>query len=246
MTSLAEQTTIVVGASRGLGRGVAEALARAGVPVVTVSRTGGQLDVGDRAKVLHAELADARDRAVPARLMDRFNPRNIVIVAGAVPHMSPLQDQSWETFSLAWETDVCITFSWVREALLRPLASGGKVIVFSSGAALGGSPLSGGYAGAKATQRFITDYARWESDKANFGIAFTSIMSKFSPGTGVGRPAVAAYSAEAGMSVDEFLSIQGPLLTPEGAGDAVIDLLQHKAADLAPSYLLNGAGIRAL
>jgi NAD(P)-dependent dehydrogenase (short-subunit alcohol dehydrogenase family) len=196
--------------------------------------------------VIHAEHADARDEALPGRLIDQFNPANIVLVAGAVPYMSPLQDQSWDTFSLAWETDVRITFSWVRQALLRPLQSGGKVIVFSSGAALGGSPLSGGYAGAKATQRFVTDYARWESDKANLGIAFSSIMSKFSPDTGVGKPAVAAYAAEAGMSVEEFLSKQGPLLSPEGAGNAVVDLLQRKTADIAPSYLLNGAGLRAL
>ncbi|HEX8095855.1 SDR family oxidoreductase [Jatrophihabitans sp.] len=245
MTSLAEQVTIVVGASRGIGRGVAEALTQAGAPVVTVSRTDGQA-AGDPSKVIHAEVADARDDGLPARLIEQYNPTNIVIVAGVVPHMSSLQQQSWETFSLAWETDVRITFSWVREALLRPLQSGGKVIVFSSGAALGGSPLSGGYAGAKATQRFVTDYARWESDKANLGIAFSSIMSKFSPETGVGKSAVAAYSAEAGMSVEEFLSKQGPLLSPEGAGAAVVDLLERKAADIAPSYLLNGAGLRAL
>jgi NAD(P)-dependent dehydrogenase (short-subunit alcohol dehydrogenase family) len=246
MNSLAEQTTIVIGASRGLGRGVAEALAQAGAPVVTVSRTDGQLEAGDRSKVLHTELADARDEGLPARLIDQFNPANIVIVAGAVPHMSPLQEQSWESFSLAWETDVRITFSWVREVLRRPLQSGGKVIVFSSGAALGGSPLSGGYAGAKSTQRFVTDYARWESDKANLGIAFASIMSKFAPETGVGKAGVTAYAAEAGMSIPEFLSKQGPLLTPEGAGEAVVDLLQRKAADIAPAYLLSGAGLRAL
>jgi 3-oxoacyl-[acyl-carrier protein] reductase len=43
----------------------------------------------------------------------------------------------------------------VAGARLRP---GSRVVVFSSGAALGGSPLSGGYAGAKATQRFIAAY----------------------------------------------------------------------------------------
>jgi NAD(P)-dependent dehydrogenase (short-subunit alcohol dehydrogenase family) len=246
MSSLAEQTTIVVGASRGLGRGVAEALANAGAPVVTVSRTDAQLDAADRSKVIHTEVADARDEALPARLMDQFTPTNLVLVAGAVPHMRSLQEQTWESFSLAWETDVRITFSWVREALRRPLQSGGKVIVFSSGAALGGSPLSGGYAGAKAAQRFVTDYARWESDKANLGITFSSIMSKFAPETGVGKAAVAAYSAEAGMSVEDFLSKQGPLLSPEGAGAAVVDLLQRKTADIAASYVLSGAGLRAL
>jgi 3-oxoacyl-[acyl-carrier protein] reductase len=245
MTSLAEQVTIVIGASRGIGRGVAGALVDAGAPVVTVSRSGGSADAHDRPKVLHTEIADARDATLPARLIDEFNPTNIVIVAGAVPHMRPLQEQSWETFSVAWETDVRITFSWVREALLRPLPSDGKVIVYSSGAALGGSPLSGGYAGAKATQRFVTDYARRESDKANLGITFTSIMARFAL-TGVGKPAIAAYAAESGMPVEEFLGKQGPLITPEQAGDVVVDLLQRKAADIAPAYMLSGAGLREL
>ena len=39
MTDLSERTTIVVGTSRGLGRGIAMAFAEAGAPVVAVSRT---------------------------------------------------------------------------------------------------------------------------------------------------------------------------------------------------------------
>lgn len=41
--------------------------------------------------------------------------------------------------------------------------------MISSGAALAGSPLSGGYAGAKATQRFITAYAQGEANRAGLG-----------------------------------------------------------------------------
>jgi hypothetical protein len=50
-------------------------------------------------------------------------------------------------------------FHWTREALLVPLDPGSVVVAFSSGAALQGSPLSGGYAGAKATIRFVSAYA---------------------------------------------------------------------------------------
>jgi hypothetical protein len=41
--------------------------------------------------------------------------------------------------------------NWTREVLLPPLQPGRAVIAFSSGAAVNGSPLSIGYAGAKAT-----------------------------------------------------------------------------------------------
>jgi NAD(P)-dependent dehydrogenase (short-subunit alcohol dehydrogenase family) len=40
MSDLSNRTTVVVGASRGLGRGIASAFAEAGAPVVAVARTG--------------------------------------------------------------------------------------------------------------------------------------------------------------------------------------------------------------
>ncbi len=77
--------------------------------------------------------------------------------------MAPLQDQTWEGLSVNWETDVRVTFEWLRRALLAPMRPGGRVVVFSSDAALRGSSLSGGYAGAKATQRFLAGYAQEEA-----------------------------------------------------------------------------------
>ena len=119
--------------------------------------------------------------------------------------MRPLQHQTWETFSVNWHTDVRITFQWLRESLLRPLRGGSQVIVISSGAALAGSPLSGGYAGAKATQRFITAYAQDEADRAGLGITFTAVLPRLTPHTDLGRPAVAAYAARNGQSEQEYL-----------------------------------------
>jgi NAD(P)-dependent dehydrogenase (short-subunit alcohol dehydrogenase family) len=40
MSDLSDKTTIVVGASRGLGRGIAAAFADTGAPVVAVARSG--------------------------------------------------------------------------------------------------------------------------------------------------------------------------------------------------------------
>jgi NAD(P)-dependent dehydrogenase (short-subunit alcohol dehydrogenase family) len=111
---------------------------------------------------------------VAARLLDRYVPQAVILVAGASPHMRPLQQQTWETFSVNWQADVKITFHWLREALLTPLRPGSRVVVVSSGAALNpnGSPLSGGYAGAKATQRFITGYAQDEARRAGLDLTF--------------------------------------------------------------------------
>ncbi len=252
MSSLTDKTTIVVGASRGLGRGIATALVDAGAPVVAVARTG-QAALGGAARpgAIHAEVADATDATVAAGLLGRYEPAVLVLVAGATPVHAPppRRADSWETFSVHWRTDVRITFEWLREALLTPLAPGSHVVVVSSGAALNpnGSPLSGGYAGAKATQRLITAYAQGEANRAGLEITFTTVLPQFAPETGVGRLAVAAYAARADLPVDEFLERQPfALLTPEIAGAAMVELVQSDIATLAPAYVLNGDGLQRL
>jgi NAD(P)-dependent dehydrogenase (short-subunit alcohol dehydrogenase family) len=243
---LSAQTTIVVGASRGLGRGIATAFAAAGSPVVAVSRTAPELASPAGGGTIRVEAADAGDPTVPARLIDRHQPHAVILVAGAIPHMRPLQQQTWETFSVNWHTDVRITFQWLREALLTPLRPGSRVVVFSSGAAVNGSPLSGGYAGANATQRFITGYAQEEATRAGLDITFTAVLPGFAPQTGVGQLAVQAYAAREGRNVEEYLQQWGPLLTPEIAGAAVVELVHTDAATLAPGYRLTRAGLQEL
>ena len=241
--NLSDTTTIVVGASRGLGRGIATALADAGAPVIAVSRTAAQAASG--AQDITWEVADAGDPTVAGGLLDRHEPRAVVLVAGATPLMRPLQQQTWETLSVNWHSDVRITFQWVREALLKPMPPGSRVVVISSGAALQGSPLSGGYAGAKATQRFLTAYAQDESRRAGLGITFTAVLPRLTPLTELGRPAVRAYAARNGQSEQEYLQSFGEPLTPAIAGAALVELVQAEPDALAPGYLLTGDGLKA-
>jgi NAD(P)-dependent dehydrogenase (short-subunit alcohol dehydrogenase family) len=246
MSDLSGRTTIVVGASRGLGRGIAMAFAEAGAPVVAVSRTAEEFpEPANGAGTIQPELADAADATVPASLLDRYEPQAVIVVAGATPHLRPLQQHTWETFSVNWHTDVRIAFHWLREALLKPLRPGSKVVVVSSGAALNGSPLSGGYAGAKATQRFITGYAQQEANRAGLDLTFTTLLPRITPLTDLGRPAVQAYAARAGQSDEEYLQQVGEPLTPEQAGQAVVDLVTGDAHD-QDAYLLTAAGLRPL
>jgi NAD(P)-dependent dehydrogenase (short-subunit alcohol dehydrogenase family) len=241
------RTTMVVGASRGLGRGVATALARAGASVIAVARTTAPASsLATHTGPIQTVLADAGDPTSAGRLLGRYEPDTVVLVAGARPHTRPLQDQTWETFSVNWETDVRIAFLWLREALLKPLRPGSRVVVFSSGAAVMGSPLSGGYAGAKATQRFLTTYAQDEARRANLDITFTAVLPRLTPHTDLGRPAVEAYAARNGQSADDYVRSMGEPLTPEAAGSAVVELVGADAATIAPSYLLTGEGLRQL
>ena len=245
-TNNQDGATIVVGASRGLGRGIATALA-AGDPVIAVARTATALaELAGATRNIQPVVADVSDPTVAGSLLDRYQPTRVILVAGASPVIRPLHHHTWETFSVNWQTDVRIAFHWVREALLKPLRPGSRVIVISSGAGLHGSPLSGGYAGAKATQRFITAYAQEEADREGLNIIFTALFPRITPLTGLGRPAVQAYAARSGQSEEEYLKQFGEPLSPEAAGAAVVELVTADAATLAAGYLLSGAGLQKL
>ena len=246
MSDLSGRTTVVIGASRGLGCGIARAFAEAGAPVVAVARTGPALaELATTSATIRTEVADAAEETVAWSLLDQYQPEVLILVAGANPVMGPLQDQTWETFSVNWHTDVKITFTWLRAALLQPLPPGSRVVVVSSGAAINGSPASGGYAGSKATQRFLAGYAQKESRRAGLDLTVTAVLlPTMTPFGEVGRRGVRAYAARGGQTEEAYLQQLGELLTPEGAGSALVDLVRADAATTAPGYLLTAAGLQ--
>jgi NAD(P)-dependent dehydrogenase (short-subunit alcohol dehydrogenase family) len=237
----------VTGASRGFGRAIASALHAEGAQVVAVARNAELL------ATLNAELggslttvvADVADPVVAGTLIEQYRPDTLVLNAGAAPLLRPLHHHTWDTFSRNWEVDVRHAFHWIREALLLPLDPGSTVVVMSSGAAVAGSPLSGGYAGSKATIRFLTGYAQEESEREGLGIRFVSVLPKLTPATDLGSVAVAAYARRDGISVEEYLERFGPGLKAEEAGNATVDLVS--SPEYTPGgYLLTPAGLSRL
>ena len=244
---LSATTAIVTGASRGFGRGIATALAQAGARVVGVARDGARLEE------LRTQLgsgftpvaADAADPVVAGQLIDAYRPGVLVLNAGARPLSRPLHRHTWQTFSRNWDVDVQHAFGWTREALLAPLAPGSTVIAFSSGAAINGSPLSGGYAGAKAAIRFLTAYAAAESDRGALDIRFAAVLPQLTPATELGAAAVAAYAARQGTDLTAFVAGMGPALTPEQVGKAIVDIVTDPGLNQV-AYRLSAAGLSPL
>jgi NAD(P)-dependent dehydrogenase (short-subunit alcohol dehydrogenase family) len=75
MSDLSGRTTVVVGASRGLGRGIARAFAEAGAPVVAVARTGPALaELATTSANIRTEVADAADATVAWSMLDQYEP----------------------------------------------------------------------------------------------------------------------------------------------------------------------------
>jgi NAD(P)-dependent dehydrogenase (short-subunit alcohol dehydrogenase family) len=243
-TPLAGTTAVVTGASRGFGRGIATSLSQAGARVIGVARDPEPL------RQLRSELGDSfipvtADAAAPTtagQLIDAYRPAILVLNAGAPPLPRPLHQHTWDTFSQNWEVDVQHAFRWVREALLHPLDPGSTVITVSSGAALRGSPLSGGYAGAKAAIRFLTAYAADEAERAGLGIRFRCVLPQLTPATALGSAAVAAYAARQGTDISGYLEAAGPVLTIDQVGKAITTLITDPGHDKG-AYLLTAAGL---
>jgi NAD(P)-dependent dehydrogenase (short-subunit alcohol dehydrogenase family) len=223
MSDLTGTTAVVTGSSRGFGRGIAEALAAAGAQVVGVSRTEG---------------ADATDPAVVSEVMHKHRPSVLVLNAGAIPTSGPIDSLTWAEFGRNWEVDTRHVFEWVRAALTLPMAPGGRVIALSSGAALRGSPGSGGYAPAKAAIRFISAYAADESRRRDLELRFATLFPQLSPTTDLGRAGLATYVGRDGVDPAAF----EPALTPEQIGQHVVTLLDDPAPHL--ELMLSGKGAR--
>ena len=165
--------------------------------------------------------------------------------AGATPHAATVQDQTWATFSENWNIDVRHVFEFVRAALLAPLDPGSSVVSVSSGAARQGSPLSGGYAGAKATVKFISAYAGAESERRSLGIRFVALLPKLTPATGLGARFVDSYADYDQVDRDAFRERLGEPLTAQQVADAIIHVAGHGSKP-AHAYLLTADGLTAL
>ena len=246
-TTLAGRTVAIIGASRGLGRGAAEAFAHCGAAVLAMARDRIALeDLAAKNPTVRPIAADATSSESPALIITERQPDVLILVAGATPPIGPLRGMSWKDFSAAWETDVRLTHLWLSAALNEPLRPGSRVVVISSGAGFAGSPLSGGYSGAKAMQRFMASDAQVESDADGLGLTFTAVLPTLTPLTAVGAVGAEAHAAVAGISVAEFTDQLGDSLTPETFGSALIDLASRPATDVEGSFRLTAAGLSKL
>jgi len=231
--SLEDKTAVVTGGSRGLGLGVVEALVAHGVRVTVVARGADALE-SVRARLGVATIAaDVTDETAARRVLAEVRPDILVLNAGAKPPMGRLDQLSWADFTAPWETDVKAGLYWLQAALSLPLQPGSRVLVGSSGAAENGSPLSGGYAGAKRMLWFMARYANGVSEQKKLGIRFQAIVPRqIIGGTGIGDAASHAYARSMGIEREAFLARFGAPMPPRRFGDylaAVLDDPQYAA-----------------
>jgi NAD(P)-dependent dehydrogenase (short-subunit alcohol dehydrogenase family) len=225
------QTALVIGAGSGVGKATGSALTEAGIRVVGAGRE-----------------RDATDPVQVAALIAEADPDLVVVAAGARPRMVSIEEQTWESFSEPWNVDVKIAFEVGRAVLAKPLRPGSTVVIMSSGAALDGSPRSGGYAGAKRTQMFLAEYLQRAADARELGIRFVALAPRqLLAGTAIGEAAAAAYGAEAGDSVDAYMKRRFPVpLDPDGVARAILSIASGEEHREATLLTVTAKGLEAI
>ena len=130
---------------------------------------------------------------------------------------------------------------------MAPLSPGSQVVTISSGAAIGGSFMSGGYAGAKRMQWFLSEYLQKESEALRLDIRFTAFLPKQIIGTTeLGHQASTGYATRQGITKEKFLERFGTPLTPDVVGSGVVSLLLDEAYKEGIGFAITGDGIEKL
>jgi NAD(P)-dependent dehydrogenase (short-subunit alcohol dehydrogenase family) len=247
MLSLTGKDMIVIGGSRGVGRRIVESGIRNGARVLAVARHAESLEqLAQEVPPVEVLALDATDEGAPAKVFRALEPGILIICAGAFPPAAPIHEQSWQEFATNWEADVKIAFHFCKAALSRPLQPGATIILISSGAALAGSPISGGYAGAKRTQIFIANYSQKESDRLGLGLRFSALAPRIMPDTGIGKHATAGYSRYLGISEADFIRGMDTPPASSDAAAAVIELAKNPDQFKGKVFVVSGKGLEAV
>jgi len=168
MNSLSGKTALVTGASRGIGRATALALAEAGAQVlVHYSKAEKEADAviaairdkGGRAEKLQADLA-LRDgpHQLAEQVRGMAGPRLDILVANAgISLLSPLEETKVEDFDKLFAVNVRAPYFLVQQ-LLSILPEGGSVIFVSSLAARAAVGNISAYAATKGAIDTLVKY----------------------------------------------------------------------------------------
>jgi len=173
MFSLAGKAVVVTGGGRGIGRGIALSMARAGADVVLSGRTAETLEavadeiraIGGRAVPVVCDITrkDDIDRVV-ATALDRFGYiQGWVNNAGSAnaSDVGPLLDMREEQ----WDAVVDLNLKWTffaMQAAARAMTRGGSIVNISSRSGSQPCPMTGQYGAAKAGVENLTATAAVE------------------------------------------------------------------------------------
>ena len=228
---LADRVALVTGASRGIGRATALALARAGAHVVAVARTVGGLEelddeiraIGGSATLVPLDLKDVPGIArLAGALAERYQRLDVLVGnAGILGPLSPLdhvEPKAWDE-ALA----VNVTANWHLIRTMGPLlkrSSAGRVVFVTSGIAARPRAYWGPYAISKAALEALARTYAAETVSTNVRV------NLFNPGATRTRMRSTAMPGEdpAGLK------------TPEPVAERIVELCLPQFQDTGKLY----------
>jgi short-subunit dehydrogenase len=172
---------LVTGASRGIGRELASALAGRGAAVGLLARSRGDLDglaaeLGPRAIVREADVGDrAQVEAAVERFVAEAGGLDLVVANAGIAYYGPLLRQDVARLEQMTRVNWLGTVYVVKAALghLVDRASG-HVVIVSSAAAFRAFPWAAGYGATKAAQRAFAEALRHELSGS--GVSVTTVF----------------------------------------------------------------------
>jgi len=198
---LSGRLILVSGATRGLGRAVAIAAAKAGAELIITGRTVGALEevddeiraAGGNATIAQLDMTDfpaiPRLAAAIASRWQRLD--GFVANAGMLAALSPVGHVTPEN----WDESIAVnlTGQWHMIRAFDPLlraAPAGRAVLVTSGAAVGSRPFWGPYAASKAGLEALGRSWAGESEQTNLRI------NMLNPGGTATKMRAAAYPGE--------------------------------------------------
>jgi len=166
------QVAVVTGATKGIGRGIAQALAEAGADIAVVSRNPDKgiqeaiLSLGKRYLHHAADLTDRNQtRKVPLMILKEMGDINILVNNSGIIRRAPVAEYSEEDWDATLEIDLTAAFILSQACGQIMLKKGkGKIINIASVLAFQGGMNVVAYSSAKhglvgLTKAFANDWA---------------------------------------------------------------------------------------
>ena len=182
MFRLDSKVAVVTGASSGIGRETAQALAGAGARVLAVGRDSDRTDetghliqeAGGESETLICDVCEqGAPETVVERALDRFGGLDILVPAAGLFDPQPLEQTTLESFDQQFEVNVRAPYALVKAAIEPLMQAQGTVIFFSSIAGHVGFPNASSYCATKGAIELMTKALALEF--AGRGVRFNAV-----------------------------------------------------------------------
>lgn len=140
-----QETAVVTGAARGIGKGIVERLVADGYRVIALDRLEEVHEVAAELRgagaTVEAVSIDIRDRAAIATVMDQFGPIDVIVNNAAITSTHRFEDLTEEHFRENFDINTVGTFIVAQEGARR-MRNGGRIVNIASRSFAGASQMA--------------------------------------------------------------------------------------------------------